>query len=93
MTDKSILSCAIVALLAALVGSATVAGVIQKQRNDLNLVVKMEGVEGMPPHVAVVTAALGTCGWRRRGRGLRSRNGSAATQPTSPRVTAFASWR
>ena len=60
MTDKSILSCAIVALLAALVGSATVAGVIQKQRNDLNLVVKMEGVEGMPPHVAVVTAALGT---------------------------------
>lgn len=60
MTDKVVLSSAIVVLLAALAGSATVAGVIQKQRNDLNLVVKMEGLEGMPPHVAVVTAALGT---------------------------------
>lgn len=60
MTDKGILSLAGAVLLAGLAGSAIVAGVIQQQRNELNLVVKMEGVEGMPPHVAVVTAALGT---------------------------------
>lgn len=47
-------------MLVAFAGSATVAGIVQKQRDELGLVVKMEGQEGMPPHVAVVTAALGT---------------------------------
>lgn len=33
---------------------------IQRERESLKLVVSMEGVSGMPPHVAVATAALGT---------------------------------
>jgi hypothetical protein len=47
-------------MLACMAGAATVAGVVQRQRHDLDLVVSTEGTEGMPPHVAVVTAALGT---------------------------------
>lgn len=47
-------------LLAALTTAGLLANTIQKQRDDLQLVVTMQGTEGMPPHVAVVTAALGT---------------------------------
>lgn len=60
MSDRSILVTAVVLLVCCAVGTATVAGLVQKQRDELGLVVKMEGVSGMPPHVAVVTAALGT---------------------------------
>ncbi|NDG93304.1 MAG: hypothetical protein EBY55_09220 [Gammaproteobacteria bacterium] len=47
-------------LLVAFTGAGLLAGTIQKQRDELQLVVTMRGTEGMPPHVAVVTAALGT---------------------------------
>lgn len=60
MTDKTVITVASIVLAAMLAGSAALAGRVQQQRSDLNLVVSMEGVEGMPPHVAVVTAALGT---------------------------------
>lgn len=60
MTDRITLGVAGIVMLVALAGAATVAGIVQKQRDVLGLVVKMEGQEGMPPHVAVVTAALGT---------------------------------
>jgi hypothetical protein len=60
MTDKTVITIASIVLAAMLAGSAALAGRVQQQRSDLNLVVSMEGVEGMPPHVAVVTAALGT---------------------------------
>ncbi|MFM8634004.1 MAG: hypothetical protein ACKOEX_04205, partial [Planctomycetia bacterium] len=60
MNDRSTILVTAMLLCICMAGSATVAGIVQKQRNDLDLVVKMGGVAGMPPHVAVVTAALGT---------------------------------
>jgi hypothetical protein len=60
MTDRLTITVAGVVMLACMAGAAAVAGVVQRQRHDLDLVVSTEGTEGMPPHVAVVTAALGT---------------------------------
>ena len=60
MTDRAIVSVAAVMLLACLAGSAAVAGAVQRARQDLQLVVATDDLQGMPPHVAVVTAALGT---------------------------------
>jgi len=60
MSDRLVIAVAGMVLAVCLVGAAAVTGVVQQQRDDLGLVVKMEGVEGIPPHVAVVTAALGT---------------------------------
>jgi hypothetical protein len=60
MSDRTVILIATVVLAAAVSGAAVVGGVARKQRDALDLVVKMDGVEGMPPHVAVVTAALGT---------------------------------
>jgi hypothetical protein len=60
MNDRLTITVAGIVMLACMAGAATVAGVVQRQRHDLDLVVSTEGTEGMPPHVAVVTAALGT---------------------------------
>lgn len=60
MNDRLVITVAGIVLAASLLGAVVVTGFVQKQRQELDLVVKMEGVEGMPPHVAVVTAALGT---------------------------------
>ena len=60
MSDRTTTTIATVVLVACLAGAAAVAGAVQKQREELELVVKMEGIRGMPPHVAIVTAALGT---------------------------------
>ena len=60
MSDRTTILLAAAVLAAAISGAAAVGGVARKQRDALDLVVKMDGVEGMPPHVAVVTAALGT---------------------------------
>jgi hypothetical protein len=60
MTDRLTITVAGIVMLACMAGAAAVAGVVQRQRHDLDLVVSTEGTEGMPPHVAVVTAALGT---------------------------------
>ena len=43
-----------------LVGAGLTARVITKKRDASQLVVSMEGQQGMPPHVALATAALGT---------------------------------
>jgi hypothetical protein len=60
MSERLVIAVAGMVLAGCLFGAAAVTGVVQQQRDDLDLVVKMEGVEGIPPHVAVVTAALGT---------------------------------
>jgi hypothetical protein len=51
---------ATIVLVGATIASGFVAAIVQRQRRDLDLVVEIEGSEGMPPHVAIVTAALGT---------------------------------
>lgn len=60
MTDRATMTIAALCLVGCLAGSAGVAGYVQQYRRDLRLVVTTEGTEGMPAHVAVVTAALGT---------------------------------
>ncbi|MFN7813760.1 MAG: hypothetical protein ACK5SI_13985, partial [Planctomycetia bacterium] len=47
-------------LLASLVGAGFAARSVARQRDALQLVVTHEGGQGMPPHVALATAALGT---------------------------------
>jgi hypothetical protein len=60
VTDRGIMAAAATATLFFLVTSASLAGFVQTQRDELDLVITTQGVTGMPPHVAVVTAALGT---------------------------------
>ncbi|MEI8226747.1 MAG: hypothetical protein WCH77_00580 [Planctomycetota bacterium] len=60
MSDRATMSIAAVVLLLCVAGSAAVAGAVQRVRSELQLVVSTNDLEGMPPHVAVVTAALGT---------------------------------
>ena len=60
MSDRLTTTVAVLVLVACLAGSATLAGHVQRQRKDLNLVVATSDTESMPPHVAIVTAALGT---------------------------------
>lgn len=60
MTDRTTTAVAVSALLACLAGAAFLSSLAERQREDLALFVKMEGMTGMPPHVAIVTAALGT---------------------------------
>lgn len=43
-----------------LVGAGFAVSQVRQQREELGLVVSMEGTEGMPPHVALATAALGS---------------------------------
>jgi hypothetical protein len=58
--DRLTIPIALLTLLAGSVGAAFSAGTIQRQRRELELVEPLVGAEGMPPHVALVTAALGT---------------------------------
>lgn len=60
MTDRFTITIAALVLVACLAGSATFAGHVQRQRSELKLVVTTADTASMPPHVAVVTAALGT---------------------------------
>ena len=60
MTDRGIAFLTSLTLAFCLGMTGFLSGVVKQQRKDLNLVVEMNGVTGMPPHVAVVTAALGT---------------------------------
>lgn len=60
MNDRITITMAAVVLFGCLAGSAGVAGHVQRQRSDLKLVVATDDTESMPPHVAIVTAALGT---------------------------------
>ena len=47
-------------IIAALLGIAVLSRTITRERDELQLVMSLEGTEGMPPHVALATAALGT---------------------------------
>lgn len=47
-------------LLTAVVAAGWLAAGIERQRRELDLVIPSVRTEGMPPQVAVVTAALGT---------------------------------
>lgn len=60
MTDRAIETVAATMLFACLVGAGATTRSIADQRQQLGLVLSMEGTEGMPPHVALATAALGT---------------------------------
>lgn len=58
--DRITIAIALLALTASSVGGAFSAKMVQRQRRELELVEPLTGTEGMPPHVALVTAALGT---------------------------------
>ena len=60
MTDRAIEVIATTLLVACLAAAGATARSIGRQREALGLVVSMEGTKGMPPHVALTTAALGT---------------------------------
>lgn len=61
MTNERLPTIIAVVLMAACLGGAGVAAhAVQKARTELQLVVPSIDSESMPPHVAVVTAALGT---------------------------------
>jgi len=60
MNDRLAEIVAAVTLVACLVGAGVSARQLARQRQELQLVVSMEGTQGMPPHVALATAALGT---------------------------------
>lgn len=47
-------------IVCCLVGAGFLLRSIGRQRTDLQLVMTVEGTQGMPPHVALATAALGT---------------------------------
>jgi hypothetical protein len=59
-SDRITITIAAIALVAGTVCAGWLAGGIQQQRKDLDLVVSAQGTDGMPPHVAIATAALGT---------------------------------
>ena len=60
MKNNLILTCAAIVMMACLVGSGLMAQQVRRERDDLKLVVPVAGTVSMPPHVAVVTAGLGT---------------------------------
>jgi hypothetical protein len=60
MKNNVILATAAVVMLACLVGSGLMAQQVRRERDDLKLIMPVAGSASMPPHVAVVTAALGT---------------------------------
>jgi hypothetical protein len=108
MPDRFVQSLAALAIVV----SVTVAGVlvqsIARQRETLRLVVSTEGTKGMPPHVALATAALGTFRglavdvlWARAdalqtsGEFFEAQTLSqwiTTLQPRFPRVWAFQAW-
>lgn len=60
MNDRLAEIIAAVTLVACLVGAGASSRQLARQRQELQLVVSAEGTQGMPPHVALATAALGT---------------------------------
>lgn len=58
--DWLVESACIAIIAACLVGSGFLLRGLGSQREDLQLVMAVEGTQGMPPHVALATAALGT---------------------------------
>jgi len=60
MSDRLTEIVAAVTLVACLMGGGASARWLAQQRQELELVVSTEGTQGMPPHVVLATAALGT---------------------------------
>ena len=58
--ERAVIGVAALILLVATVTAGWLAAGIQRERRELELVVSRAGTEGMPPHVAIATAALGT---------------------------------
>ena len=108
MPDRIVQIVALLVMLASLAVAGIVTPSIARQREDLRLVVSMEGTRGMPPHVALATAALGTFRglavdvlWARadalqtNGEFFEAQTLSqwiTTLQPRFPRVWAFQAW-
>jgi hypothetical protein len=108
MTDRSVQAVALVLVTAALAVAGFLARGISQERQQQNLVVSLEETRGMPPHVALATAALGTFRglavdalWIRanalqdQGLAYEAQTLSqwiTALQPRFPRVWAFQAW-
>ena len=59
-SDRAVMGIAALVLTVATATAGWLAAGIQRERRELELVVSRAGTEGMPPHVAIATAALGT---------------------------------
>lgn len=108
MSDRFIQFIAVAVCGATLVASGTLAVSISRERQDNDLVTSLEDTRGMPPHVALATAALGTFRglavdalWLRAdrleeaGQYFEAQTLSqwiTALQPRFPRVWAFQAW-
>jgi hypothetical protein len=108
MTDRWIEAIAATVLIGCLAGAGAVMPSITRQRQDLELVISSEGTRGMPPHVALATAALGTFRglavdvlWVRadalqsKGEYFEAQTLSqwiTSLQPRFPKVWAFQAW-
>jgi hypothetical protein len=108
MSDRTVQIVALLVLVAGVAGAGATARSIARQREELRLVVSAEGTRGMPPPVAIATAALGTFRglavdvlWVRAdalqtaGEYFEAQTLSqwiTALQPRFPRVWSFQAW-
>lgn len=108
MNDRLTYAIATATLVACLAGAGWTTVSIARQRRDLQLVASIEGTEGMPPHVALATASLGTFRglavdvlWARadslqdKGQFFEAQTLSqwiTALQPRFPKVWGFQAW-
>jgi hypothetical protein len=108
VSDRIVQVVAAVVLVAALTTAGVMAGAVGRERQRLNLVVSLADTRGMPPHVALASAALGTFRgiavdglWMRatalqdEGQYYEAQTLSqwiTALQPRFPRVWAFQAW-
>ncbi len=108
MSDRVVQFLAIVVCLAALVAAGTLSRSIGDERQDRDLVISLARTRGMPPHVALATAALGTFRglavdalWMRAGalqdagqffEAQTLSQWITTLQPRFPRVWAFQAW-
>lgn len=108
MNDRLVQVIAVVVLGLCLTAAGRLASSISRERQESELVVSLEDTRGMPPHVALVTAALGTFRglavdalWLRAeslqdaGQYYEAQTLSqwiTALQPRFPRVWAFQAW-
>lgn len=99
---------AVAVIVAGLTGATFASRTIERRRQELELVVSMEGTRGMPAHVALATAALGTFRglavdylWARadhlqdEGHYFEAQTLSewiTSLQPRFPRVWSFQAW-
>jgi len=108
MKDRLVETIACLTLVGCLVGAGFATRSIAAQRRDLQLVMAIDGTAGMPPHVALATAALGTFRglavdvlWARaealqdKGEFFEAQTLSqwiTSLQPRFPKVWAFQAW-